>query len=138
MPTVRIVRTETVKRGVNADLFNPFTDPLTLRLTVNFSPDFLQLQQPIARVTYQIISFYTNQIAYQLTDDFKAIFPSTYTWIDLPNAHDIGLSWIESEIFGFRGAAQLFNYDEVDGYLSLDALSVGPTHWFHVESVFTL
>jgi hypothetical protein len=42
MPSCQILRLETVKGNTNTDVFNPFTDTITLRITFNVSQDLSQ------------------------------------------------------------------------------------------------
>ena len=138
MPSVKITAVETVKNSVNSDLFNPFTDPITLRLTIMFSSDVFQLVQPKTDITFQIIELRTNTVFEQWKFEYDPISPGMYVWVDLPTAHDLGLSWNWSDIFGFRGAVELFSLQGEEGLIAVDAMDVSEIHWFRVEPLFTL
>ncbi|SRR6266480_626685 len=138
MPTVNITNVETVKRGVNANLFHPFFDPITLRLTIMFSSDVFQLPQPRIYSTFQILELRTNQVFEEWRFQANPAPPGIYHWVDLPTAHDLGLVWSASDIFGFRGAVELFSFQRASGLQAVDALDVSEVHWFRVEPVFLL
>ena len=137
MATVKITNVETVKNGVNANLFNPFSDPITLRLTIEYSLSLPEKRlQPVIQVTYQIIELRTNQVFEDGRFQTKPNPAGNYFWLDLPTAHDLGLNWGASDLFGFRGAAELFSSQRARW--SIDALDVSEVHWFRIEPVFTL
>ncbi len=140
MPTVKIVRLETVKRGTNATLFDPYTDPITLRMTIMFSPDTVQITQPKLKLTFQIIALQDNQVKFQQTSEMD-VSPSggeVYAWVDLGTAHALGLQWTASQLFGFRGAVQIISYQGDRGEISVDACAVADPHWFQLEAVYAL
>lgn len=138
MLTVKITNVETVKGNTNANLFHPFNDPITLRLTISFSPDVLKLPQPTVAITYQIIELRTDQVFEQWRFFHTIGFQSIYAWVVLPTAHQLGLNWVGSDIFGFRGAAELYSFQGSAGLKTIDGHDVSPTHWFRVEAVFAL
>jgi hypothetical protein len=139
MATVKITNVETVKNGVNANLFNPFSDPITLRLTIEFSLSLPEQRlRPVIQVTFQIIELRTNQVFEDWRFQIKPTPAGNYVWIDLPTADDLGLNWTGSDIFGFRGAVELFSNQGARGLKSIDALDVSQVHWFRIEQVFTL
>src|SRR5690242_18653557 len=104
MPSVEIVRLETVKGNDNVNLFDPFGDPIVLRTTVNFSSDVLALPQPQVALTYQIIEFKTDVVFEQWTFQFGVPGPGIYHWLTLPTAYDLGLNWNPTDIFGARAS----------------------------------
>jgi hypothetical protein len=133
MPSVEIVRLETVKGNDNVNLFDPFNDPIVLRTTVNFSSDILALPQPLVTLTYQIIELKTDVVFEQWAFQFAVTDPGIYHWITLPTAHNLGLNWIGTDIFGARAAAEIFNFDGLSGLEAIDAMDVTPVHWFRFE-----
>jgi hypothetical protein len=136
VPTVNIVRIETVKAGVNSDFFNPFTDPITLRMTINYSADILQLPEPTVRKTFQILTLDTNTVVEQWRFQSSIPGPAVYSWVDLPTANALGLNWTGSDIFGFRGAVEVFSFQGESGLVSIDAFDVSDIHWFRLAAVF--
>jgi hypothetical protein len=138
MPTARITNVETVKGNNNANLFHPFNDRITLRMTLSFSPDVFKLPQPTMATTYQIIEL-RNDVVFEQWRFFRAIsFQNMYTWLVLPTAHQLGLNWVGSDLFGFRGAVELYSFQGASGLISVDGHDVSRTHWFRVEAVFGL
>ncbi len=140
MPSVRIIRVETVKRGTNANLFNPFADQITLRLTTVYSSDVFRLAQPMVKITYQILALLDNQVKFHYSAQPR-LYPGGveyYSWIDLGTAHDLGLNWSGSQLFGFRGAVELFSLEGESGKRAIDAFDVSWTHWFRLEPLFLL
>jgi hypothetical protein len=138
MPTVKITNVETVKGTTNANLFHPFNDAITLRLTISFSPDALKLPQPMVAITYQIIELRTDQVFEQWRFFHNVRFQGIYAWVVLPTAHQLGLNWVASDIFGFRGAAELYSFQGPAGLQSIDAQDVSQTRWFRLAAIFTL
>ena len=138
MSILQIVRLETVKRGNNANLFNPFTDPITLRLTILFSPT-KPIPKPRLQITYRISDFKDNQVRFikETSTDVKPNGEELYSWIDLGTAHDLGLNWTACQLFAFDGAVQLASYQGA-GFTSIDACAVAGPHWFELEKVFEL
>ncbi len=138
MITAKIARHETVKRGEVATLFHPFTDPISLRMTIVVSGDGASVPHPIVMVSsFQIISFDDNQIKYQqqsqmeITPDGSAEY---YMWIDLGSAYQLNLDWLNSGLFGFRGAVELFGPPgRVVGGVTIDAHDVSEIRWFRFE-----
>jgi hypothetical protein len=138
MPSLRIIRVETVKRGTNANLFNPFTDPITLRLTTVYSADVFRLAQPRVHITYQILAMADNGVKFTHVAQ-HAVNPGGveyYSWVDLGTAHALGLNWTGSQLFGFRGAVELFASAGEAGEVAIDAFDVAPIHWFRLEPIF--
>jgi len=132
MPTASITKVETVKSGVNADLFDPIADPLTLRMTLKFSADVMKLAKPTMLLTYQLIEFQTDTVFEQWAPWHTIPGTSAYAWVDLPSVYSLGLTWIPCGIFGFRGAVEVYdNYSTI-----IDAFDVSGVHWFHVKPVF--
>lgn len=133
MATVKITDAETFKRGVNANLFHPYNDPITLRLTIVytvFQPQ-LRILRPVVQLTFQIIELRTNQVVEHWLFQAKPTPGENYGWLDIPTADDLGLNWVGSDIFGFRGAAELFS----DQSKSIDAQDVSEVHWFRFEAL---
>jgi hypothetical protein len=140
MPTVKITNVETVKGNTKADLFHPFNDRITLRLTLAFSPDVSRLPQPTVAITYQTIELRTDHVfeQWRFSHKIPAGWQGMYAWVVLPIAQQLGLNWVASDIFGFRGAAELFSFQGRSGLKSIDAQDVSAIHWFRLEAVFTL
>ena len=138
MPTAKITKIETVKAGMNSDFFNPFGDPITLRMTINYSADIFQLPGPTVWQTFQIIELRTNTVFEQWRFQDAIKWPVTYSWVDLPTAQGLGLDWTASDIFGFRGAVEVFSWQGEDGLVSTEAFDVSHIHWFRLAAVFGL
>ena len=102
------------------------------------SPDTPEPHQWILRSSFQIVAFRDNYVKFQRSTDME-INPNSvqeyYTWVDLGSAHDIGLNWTESQLFGFRCAAELYTHADKK---AIEPFDVSGIKWFRLEAVFGL
>jgi hypothetical protein len=106
-------------------------------MTTRFSYDVLKLPSPAVQLTYQIIDFRTNEVFEFWRFQFNYIYVVSEAWVDLPTAHDLGLNWIGSDLFGFRGAVEILSGQPGGaGLQATDIFDVSDVHWFRVEPIF--
>jgi hypothetical protein len=136
MPSCQILKLETVKGDTNTDVFNPFTDAITLRITFTVSPDLIQ-QSARATLIYQVLSFADNQVKFQTASTIAlgAGDGEKYAWVNIGTADSIHLD-SGSFLFGFRAAVTLqpapSAADPNSPYL---AFAVADPHWFRLLPV---
>jgi hypothetical protein len=136
MPSVKITNLETLMGDTDTTLFDPFGDPISLRISVSISADAMQVTNPKIRYIYQIINFSNNEVFETWQSTYDLLYLDAAAWIGLPTAHDLGMNWTASDIFGFRGAVELFSNQEENGLVAIDAMDVAGIHWFRVKDLF--
>jgi hypothetical protein len=138
MSNVSITKVETVNGENITTLFDPFVDTITLRLVIDVSQQLATMPGAVARFTWQLIELRTNAVVYNVTEDnVKLSGASTVRWGHIGSAHDVGLQWGQEDVFGFRGAVEVFGArDRVQPMP--DALAVSAVAWFQLANAAAL
>lgn len=142
MSSVRITSIETEGvDGSNRTLFNPFTDPLKLTMFVSLSPDLVNMPNIVVGGTFQLLELRTNLIVvdhYVQSNYNSALGPNFFWWLGSPTPHDWGLQWTGGDVFGFRAAIEVFQWQGASGLAAVDAFDVSSVRWFRLMDVFSL
>jgi hypothetical protein len=135
MSLVSITKVETVHGNDITELFNPYTDIITLRLVFDLAPGLIQMKGKVATIVWQVIEFRTNTVAYNSASENVQLAPNgPIQWLPIGTAHDNGLQWVYGDIFGFRGAVEFFTEQ---GAAIPNTLAVSTITWFRLEHIST-
>jgi hypothetical protein len=149
MPSLRIQGLRTMNQaGVNAPLFDPFADALSLTLDLYASPDLLALPEAAFTAEFQIVDVHTHKVVVSSYSGGRLQW-GQYFWIskgnnwgppaDYQTPERWGLSWVTNSIFGFRGVIKAqYIPTPGSGWTATDAFDVSAMRWFRVSEKFRL
>jgi hypothetical protein len=123
----------------NVDLYNPFLDDIVLTMEYSQGPDFLALDAPVVKGTWQIVDPRTNLVVVNYSVQSDAIKAPYISWaLGIGTAHDNGLRWLDIGIFGFRAMITGSQRIRGDGIDVVDTFDVSDISWFRIRPVFSI
>jgi hypothetical protein len=138
MPTITITRVETDnEQGQDVALFNPYSDLLKAAAFCNASADLLGMPNLSIDLTFEMISFLTNEVVSYRYDTWNlAADDSAFLVWRGSTPQNWGLQWAGNDLFGVRVSIKV-NQATTEGTAPVDAMDVSEIKWFRLEDVFT-
>src|SRR5947209_2188295 len=113
MLTVHITSLHTFNgQGVDATLFDPGTDALTLQANFTLSNDVLAYPSVVVQGVYQIMDTRYDAVVVNhtmLAELDPALGPHLMWPLGAPTPNNWGLHWTDGDVFGFRAIIELFH-----------------------------